>query len=130
MPKVYVIQKPRSESDFESAPLEALGEIEYLLPGAPNIHDQDRMTADLLHMKRIIDGAAAADVFVVLGGSPLSQMLFGAAYVLAGRRSINYGLYSRGRDGDGRRGGKTGSYRIVPIDLGCDDEPVNELQFT
>lgn len=121
VPKVYVIQQPRHEGDYDMGALRALGDVEFILPAAPNIHDQERITADLKHMAMILSTAAPTDIFVTLGGAPLSQMLFGAAFVTAGRRSINYGLFSRGIDGDGRRGASRGSYRLIPVDLGADD---------
>ncbi len=124
MRKVYVVQQPRFNDSFDLTALKALGEVEYLLPSAPNIHDQERITADLRHMVATISNASPSDIFVTLGGSPISQMLFGSAFVIAGRRSINYGLFSRGRDDDGRRDGAGGTYRLIPVDLGLDEQNI------
>jgi hypothetical protein len=97
--------------------LEALGEVEYILPNAPNIHDGERIKSDTLRMAEIIRDSDDSDVFISLGGSPFSQICFGAAFVASGVDKVNMGLYSRGRDLDGRRGGEQGSYRIVPMDM-------------
>lgn len=118
MRKVYVIQRPKFDSNFDLSALKALGEVEYLLPSAPNLHDQGRINADLKHITDTLLNSKPDDIFITLGGSPLSQMLFGAAFVIADMTKINYGLFSRGRDEDGRRDGQGGSYRIVPVDLG------------
>lgn len=120
MPKVWIVQRPKHEGNFDHDALKALGEIDYLLPAVPNIMDQRRISADIDGMARRIGEASPSDIFVVLGGSPLSQMMFGAAIALAGNPVINYGLYSRGQDPDGRRGrssGQRGSYRVIPVSL-------------
>lgn len=122
MPKVWVIQKPRDGDYLDMEALRALGEVNYALPSAPNLHDQQRVTADLKELTRIIATSGDSDVFVSLGGSFLSQYLFGSAFSLSGKESVNVGLYSRGRDDDGRRGRTAGSYRVIRVDLGLTDQ--------
>lgn len=117
MPKVWIIQKPKHGDNYDMEALEALGEVAYMLPTAPNIHDAERIKSDTLHMAKIISESDGGDIFISLGGSPFSQMCFGAAFVASGVGNINMGLYSRGRDLDGRRGAERGSYRIVPMDM-------------
>lgn len=121
MRKVWVIQRPKFDTDFDMDALKRLGEVNYLLQAAPNAHNQERITADLKHMVEVLKSASDDDVFITLGGSPISQALWGAAFVIANKTKINYGLFSRGMDGDGRRGGKGGSYQIVPIDFSYDE---------
>lgn len=124
MAKVWVIQRPRFENEFDMEALKTLGEVNYALPAAPNLHDQERVTADVKALTQIMANSEPQDVFVSLGGSFLSQWLFGSAFALSGKRSVNVGLYSRGRDGDGRRGGSTGSYRVIKVDLGLDEKDI------
>lgn len=114
MRKVFVIQAPKGEHGFDMGAVERLGEVNFMLPSAPNMHDQSRMKTDLSHMRKCVREAHPADVFVTLGGAPISMMLFGAACALENRTPL-FGLFSRGRDGDGRRGGDGGSYRLIPV---------------
>jgi hypothetical protein len=112
--KVYVIQAPRSDHQFDMSAVERLGEVVTLLPGAPNMHDEARMVADLAHIRKCVREAHPGDVFITLGGAPISMMLFGAACAIEGVRPL-VGLFSRGRDTDGRRGAEGGSYRLLPV---------------
>lgn len=114
MRKVFVVQQPRGEHGFDMGAVERLGEVTCLLPSAPNMHDEARMKADLAHIRKCVREAKPSDVFITLGGAPISMMLFGAACALEGRDPL-VGLFSRGRDGDGRRGGDGGSYRLIPV---------------
>lgn len=116
--KVWIIQRPKFEDNFDHDAIDALGEASYMLPAAPNMMDAERIEADTQKMAQIIRDAAPTDIFVSLGGSPISQIMFGAACALAGSPTIQFGLYSRAQDGDGRRGnGQRGSYRIIPVSL-------------
>lgn len=112
--KVFVIQAPRPDHQFDLTAVERLGEVVNLLPGAPNMHDEARMKADLSHMRKCVREAHPSDVFVTLGGAPISMMLFGAACALENKTPL-FGLFSRGRDTDGRRGSDGGSYRLIPV---------------
>jgi hypothetical protein len=112
--KVFVIQAPRDGHQFDIKAVERLGEMVMILPTAPNMHDESRMKADLAHMCKIVRDAHPSDVFVTLGGAPISLMLFGAACAIEKRTPL-FGLFSRGRDNDGRRGGSGGSYRLLPV---------------
>lgn len=114
MRKVFVIQQPKGDHGFDMGAVERLGEVVFLLPSAPNMHDDARMKADLAHMRKCIREAHPADVFITLGGAPISLMLFGAACALE-QRDPMFGLFSRGRDHDGRRSGAGGSYRLIPV---------------
>lgn len=116
MRKVYIIQAPRSDHSFDMEAIERLGEVVNMLPGAPNMHDEARMKSDLAHMRKCIRESAPGDVFLPLGGAPVSMALFGAACALEGRDPL-WGLFSRGIDRDGRRGGGGGSYRLLPVPL-------------
>lgn len=127
MVKVYVIQKPKPGHTFDMAALANVGEVNYILEAAANVHDQERITGDLKKIVETLRAAHKDDIFIVLGGSPLSQMLFGAAFVIAERTSIRYGMYSRPHDSDGRRGSVGGSYRAIKVDLGVDDPPAKPL---
>ena len=116
--RVWIIQKPKVEASFDDRAIKALGDPFYLLPAVPNLMDQERIDEDIRRIASVLKEGAANDVFISLGGSPVSQMIFGAAIALAGVKSINFGLYSRPQDRDGRRGGangQRGSYRIVPL---------------
>ena len=113
--KVFIVQRPKHGDNFDMEAIEALGEIEYLLPAAPNAHDQEMIANDIQHMASRIREAGPSDVFIILGGSPVSQVMFGEALAHADVRSYNFGLYSRAQDRDGRRGGQRGSYRIIPM---------------
>lgn len=115
--RAFIIQKPRSSDGLDLAPLERFGEIGYLLPAAPNIHDRERMEEDVKRMASVIKNGHKDDLFTAVGGSPISQILFAAAAIRAGRSDFNFGLYSRGRDVDGRRGAVSGSYRELPVPL-------------
>lgn len=114
MRKVFIIQQPKENHGFDMVAVERLGEVQFMLPSAPNMHDDARMKADLAHMRKCIRDAHPSDVFVTLGGAPISMMLFGAACALE-HRDPQIGLFSRGRDGDGRRGANGGSYRLIPV---------------
>ena len=116
MRKVYVIQQPKGDHGFDMGAVERLGEVQFLLPCAPNMHDDARMKADLAHMRKCVRDAHPSDVFVTLGGAPISMFLFGAACALEKRDPL-IGLFSRGRDNDGRRGHSGGSYRLIPVPL-------------
>jgi hypothetical protein len=116
MRKVFVIQAPKGEHGFDLDAVERLGEVEYLLPSAPNMHDEARMKRDLAHIRNCVRNAHPGDVFITLGGAPISMMLFGAACAMEGRNPL-IGLFSRGRDKDGRRNGQGGSYQLIPTPL-------------
>lgn len=117
MRKVFIIQAPRSDHSFDMSSIERLGEVIPMLPTAPNMHDEARMLSDRAHIQKLIRGAAPSDVFLPLGGAPVSMMLFGSACALEGRDPL-IGLYSRGLDADGRRRTTGGSYRLLPVPLG------------
>jgi hypothetical protein len=112
--KVHVVQRPPNLHNFDTEALEALGEVEYLTPAAPNIHDEERLSLDFLHMLRVIQSASEDDVFLALGGSPISNWLFGAALYASGVESINVAMYSRDQNRDGARL-DVGRYRIVKM---------------
>lgn len=112
--KVYVIQSPKPDHQFDMKAVERLGEVIHILPGAPNMHDEARMKADLAYMRKCVREAHPADVFLTLGGAPISMMMFGAA-CMAEKKTPLLGLFSRGRDRDGRRGASEGSYRLIPV---------------
>jgi hypothetical protein len=114
--KVYVIQAPKPGHQFDMNAVAKLGEVVNMLPGAPNMHDEGRLKSDLAHMRKCVREAHPSDVFVALGGAPISLMLFGAACAAEGKAPL-LGLFSRGRDDDGRRGGPGGSYRLIPVPL-------------
>lgn len=116
MRKVFVIQSPKGEHGFDMEAVSRLGEIEFLLPSAPNMHDEARLKRDLAHMRKCVRESHPSDVFITLGGAPISMMLFGAACAAEGRDPL-IGLFSRGRDRDGRRNGQGGSYQLVPTPL-------------
>lgn len=118
--KVWVVQRPKFSDNFDFEAINRLGaDYEYLLPSAPNMLDRERMEDDTERMRIAIQQASPADVFITLGGSPIAQMMFGAAFATSGVDTINYGLYSRPQDHDGRRGGRgqRGSYRVIPVSL-------------
>ena len=112
--KVYVIQAPKPDHQFDMKAVERLGEPVMILPSAPNMHDEARLKSDLAHMRKCVRDAHPSDVFLTLGGAPISMMLFGAA-CMAENKTPLLGLFSRGRDGDGRRNGAGGSYRLIPV---------------
>lgn len=112
--KVYVIQAPRADHQFDMKAVERLGEVVNILPSAPNMHDDARLRADLAHMRKCVREAHPSDVFLTLGGAPISMMLFGAACAAENKTPL-IGLFSRGRDGDGRRNVPGGSYRLIPV---------------
>lgn len=112
--KVYVVQEPRDFGGVDLSAVEALGEVTYLLPAAPNPFDASRFEEDIAVVQAAIDKAGPNDTFVIIGGAPLSNAIFGAAAARAGR-VVRFGQYSRGRDGDGRRDRGCGSYRIIPL---------------
>lgn len=114
--KVYVIQAPKDGHQFDMTAVERLGEVVFMLPGAPNMHDEARMKADLAHMRKLVRESHPSDVFVTLGGAPISIGLFFAACAHEGRNPL-FGLFSRGRDADGRRGAPGGSYRLIPVPI-------------
>lgn len=115
MPNVYVVQTPRNPQAFDMKALQAMGNVEYLLPVAPNMHDPHRMATDFERMLNKISGAEQDDMFVMLGGSPISNALWGAAAYASDKDFINVALYSRDIDGDGRRLDE-GRYRVVAMD--------------
>lgn len=115
MSKAFIVQQPKPNNNYDFESLDAVGSYEFLLESSPNIHDPERVASDVEHMKQVIESAGPDDFFVTMGGAPLSNILFGLAFERADVDSINFGLYSRGRDLDGRRGGE-GSYRIITID--------------
>lgn len=88
MRKVFVIQQPKGEHAFDMDAVEKLGDVTFLLPSAPNMHDHGRMKADLSHMRKCVREAHPSDVFVTLGGAPISMMLFGAACALEARNPL------------------------------------------
>jgi hypothetical protein len=110
--KVWVIQKPPKISHFDMGALDRLGEVNYIIPSAPNVHEQERILEDYARMLKTIENAAPEDIFLPLGGSPFSNWLFGAALYASGRENINTAVYSRDQDKDGRRF-DTGNYRII-----------------
>lgn len=128
MPTVWIIQKPHTMDGFDMEALEKLGEVRELIPSAPNLFDQERISDDLKRMTKVLMEAKEGDIFIPLGGSPLSHHLFGAAFVLANKEKVKYGLYSRSRDRDGIRGASAGSYRIVDVDLGLLDCEVEQIE--
>lgn len=115
--RALIIQKPRYDGGVDLASLQKLGDIGFLLPAAPNIHDFSRMEEDIRRMSSVIQQGGAEDIFTAVGGSPISHILFTAAMIRAGKSKLMFGLYSRGRDDDGRRGGAAGSYRELPVPL-------------
>lgn len=114
--RVYIIQKPREGHNFDMGAVEKIGDVQFILPTAPNMHDPVRIAADLAKMRKAIKDSQPSDAFVALGGAPISLMLFGAAMAMEGRE-CQLGLFSRGQDADGRRGGTGGSYRLLPVNL-------------
>lgn len=125
MRKVYVVQRPRELDHFDTPALEQLGVVEWILPWAPALTDPDKLKADFKRLLAAVEEAANEDVFVCLGGSPISNALFGAAIYASGKHVVNMGMYSR--DVDTRSGARklTGSYRIVPMSwLFADEEEV------
>ena len=116
MRKVYVIQRPRSNHKFDMSAVERLGEVHIVLPGPANMHDQSRIDSDILKMRKVIRESHPNDIFVSLGGAPISLMVFGAAQ-RAENRKIQFGLFSRGQDEDGRRLNEGGSYRPLDVNL-------------
>lgn len=110
---VQVIQRPRDASTFDLGALEELGDVTYVMPASPNIHDKERLSNDVRAMVGAIERAGPNTVFISLGASPMSNTVFGAALAIADR-PVKVGLYSRNRDRDGRRN-VGGSYRIVDL---------------
>ena len=110
--KVHVIQRPPKPEHFDLAALTELGEVNWLAPSAPNILDSGRLREDFERMLKAISEAGPDDVFVALGGSPISNWIFGAALYASGASSVNVAMYSRDIDGDGRRK-DAGSYRVL-----------------
>jgi hypothetical protein len=113
---VYVIQKPKEDQTYDFASVEALGEVNYILPAAPNLYDEGRMASDYERIVQVLEGCKPEDIFIHMGGSPFSSMMFGAAVSDVGIETINLGLYSRDVDQDGRRL-SSGRYRIIPTRL-------------
>lgn len=109
---IWIVQKPRNMKGLDMDAAERIGEVRFMLPAAPNVHDEQRMKDDLDHMVDIIRNAGPDDAFTFIGGSPFSHYLFGKACAIAGK-DIQLGLYSRGRDEDGRRDTVSGSYRLL-----------------
>jgi hypothetical protein len=123
MRKVYVVQRPRELDHFDMPALEALGEVIWVLPWAPALTDPEKLKADFQRLLDAVENATDEDVFVCLGGSPISNALFGAAIYASGKHVVQMGMYSR--DVDTRSGARklTGSYRIVPMSwLFADEE--------
>jgi hypothetical protein len=120
--KIWVVQKPPKLGHFDMDALERLGEVSYIVPVAPNIHDNERIVEDYVRMLHVIQTAGPEDVFIPLGGSPISNWLFGAALYASGAESINTALYSRNMDDDGRRL-DDGRYRIVNMITKFPDAP-------
>jgi hypothetical protein len=118
---VFVVQRPPRLDHFDVDALSTLGKVDYLAPNAPNIHDPERLLSDYRRMLKAISEAGAEDVFLALGGSPVSNWLFGAALYASGTKAINVAMYSRDIDGDGRRLDK-GRYRIVSMATDFPDE--------
>lgn len=116
MRTVYVIQKPKEDQTYDFEAVEALGEVNYILPAAPNLYDEGRMAADYERIIQVISECKPDDVFIHMGGSPFATMMFGAAICDMGMEVINLGLYSRDVDPDGRRLA-SGRYRIIPTRL-------------
>ena len=112
--KVHVVQRPPRLDHFDVEALQELGDVNYLTPIAPNVQDPDRMRVDYQRMLRAINAATEDDVFLALGGSPVSNWLFGAALYASGVPGIKVAMYSRDIDDDGRRLDK-GRYRIVDM---------------
>ena len=117
MPKCFIIQQPRYPDSYDLEACRKLGEINYVMPAAPNVHDQDRVNNDFQRMCWIMDNLGPQDVFVAMGGSPFSNAILGAAMLATETAEINVGLYSRPRDNDGRRGLTNGEYRVVKFRL-------------
>lgn len=115
--RALIIQKPRSDEGLDLDSLQKMGELGFLLPAAPNIHDFSRMEEDIKRMSTVIQQGGGDDLFTAVGGSPISHILFAAAAIRAGKSKLSFGLYSRGRDSDGRRGASAGSYRELPVPL-------------
>jgi hypothetical protein len=120
-PKVWVIQKPPKVQHFDMNALDRLGEVNYIIPSAPNVHEHDRILEDYAKMLKVIEDAAPEDIFIPLGGSPFSNWLFGAALFASGRPDINTAVYSRDQDNDGRRF-DTGNYRVINMDTRFPEE--------
>lgn len=116
MSRAFIVQQPRDAANFDMAALEKIGVPTPILPAAPNIHDADRIARDLSKLRDAVANAKPDDIFVTMGGAPLSNMLFGAAIALEGV-PVRMGLYSRHQDEDGRRGQATGSYRVIEVKL-------------
>ena len=116
MRKVFIIQKPKPGHNFDMGAVEKLGEVVFLLNAPPNMHDQARIKGDVARLRKAIRDSHPSDCFIAMGGAPISLMLFGAACAAEGRE-IQLGLFSRGMDGDGRRGGSGGSYRMIPVSM-------------
>ena len=116
MRKVFIIQKPKPGHNFDMAAVEKLGEVHFLLAAPPNMHDQARIKSDMARLRKAIRDSHPSDCFIAMGGAPISLMLFGAAAAAEGRE-IQLGLFSRGIDEDGRRGGSGGSYRMIPVSM-------------
>ena len=114
--KVHVIQRPPRLDHFDIEALNGLGDVEYLAPSAPNVQDPERLAADFKRAHDALVAAGEDDVFVALGGSPVSNWLFGAAIYASGRNDLNVALYSRDQDKDGARQDK-GRYRIINMKL-------------
>jgi hypothetical protein len=114
--KVFVIQKPRPGHQFDLEAVKKLGELEFIIPNPPNVHDPVRIATDLGRMRKVVKEAHPADIFIALGGAPISLMIFGAACALEGKE-FQLGMFNRGQDADGRRTGNGGSYRLVPVSL-------------
>lgn len=112
--RVHVVQRPPRLDHFDVEALQDLGDVDYLAPQAPSIHDPERMAADYQRMLRTINEATQDDVFLALGGSPVSNWLFGAALYASGVPGVKVAMYSRDMDDDGRRLEK-GRYRIVDM---------------
>jgi hypothetical protein len=124
--KCWVIQKPPVKQHFDMGAIERLGELNYIIPSAPNIHEHERISEDFSRMLAAIEQADAEDVVIPLGGSPFSNWLFGAALYASGKESINTAVYSRSMDNDGRRG-DTGDYRVIEMATKF-PEPVDEKE--
>lgn len=114
--KVFVIQKPKPGHNFDMEAVERLGEVHFLMPAPPNMHDQAQIKGDISRMRKAIRDSHPSDCFIAMGGAPISLMLFGSACALEGRE-VQLGLFSRGQDTDGRRTGQGGSYRMIPISM-------------
>ncbi len=110
--KVWVVQKPPKIQHFDMDALDALGEVNYIIPSAPNMHERARVQEDFDRMLQVIEESSPEDIFIMLGGSPFSNMIFGKAMFASGLDEYNTAVYSRDQDRDGRRF-DTGSYRII-----------------